>query len=368
MTCHSGLRMMVLAMVATGVAAPVEALAVPPRRLARRAVIVVPPPGAEAVVVPVPGPAPVVVGPPVRPRRRMLIQSGPLVAPGTPAAAAAPIVAGRQPVAPASPSPAPATAAVSPRAPTQAPSAAPIPATAPSAATASAAAKPVAAAPESIPAPRPTPADSRFSQPTASTASPASPSIVAFTPDWFAKHPEAWRPAQSPADWWKAADVATITAWLGQPVGAAGTAADDAGAVATAGGDDVGADGLRSVLVLPAGHQNAVGPADSDWLPLGVFAVVQPGTQDTTQAHNYQQLAVDRQGAIKGNFYDTLSGTIQPITGTVDRATLVASWTVGANGSRFSAPMRSFAGQPRTASVATGGQVRDLHLMPLQRP
>jgi hypothetical protein len=202
-------------------------------------------------------------------------------------------------------------------------------------------------------------------------ATPAAES-VAFTADWYAKYPEAWRPAKSPADWWKTTDVATITAWLGQPVTAAGTAADSGSAVATAGGADAGADGLQSVLVLPAGHQNAVGPADADWLPLGVFAVVPPGTQDTAQAHNYQQLAVDRQGTMKGNFFDTISGTVQPITGTVDRtalnATSKASWTVGANGSRFTAPLRAFAGQPRTVSMSSGGQPRDLELMPVQRP
>jgi hypothetical protein len=195
--------------------------------------------------------------------------------------------------------------------------------------------------------------------------------MTAFTPDWYAKHPEAWRPAKSPADWWKTADVATITAWLGQPVQlvmAGGTAADNAGAVETAGGVDASADGLQSVLVLPAGHQNAVGPADADWLPLGVFAVVPPGTQERDQSHNYQQLAVDRQGMIKGNFFDTISGTIQPITGSVDRAALTASWTVGANGSRFTAPMRAFAGQSRTVSMSSGGQPRDLQLMPVQRP
>ena len=173
--------------------------------------------------------------------------------------------------------------------------------------------------------------------------------------------------------------MATITSWMGQPVQpvmAAGTAADNGSAVATAGGAGIGADGLQSVLVLPAGHQNAVGPADSDWLPLGVFAVVPPGTQDTAQAHNYQQLAVDRKGAIKGNFYDTLSGTIQPITGTVDRTTInasgnassKASWTVGTNGSRFTAPLEVFAGRSRTVSVSSGGQPRDMELMPVQRP
>lgn len=344
MTSNSGLRMMVLVVVAAGVAAPGEAHAVPPRRLARRGVIVVPAPGTEAVVTPAPGPAAVVVGPALRPRRRMVVVPGPVAVPGAPRMAAAPSVVGRQP------------AAASPAAP----------------AVAAGTAKPVATAPEQIPTPRPTPAQSPAGQPTVAkatpAATPAAAESVAFTAEWYAKHPQAWRPAKSQADWWKNADVATITAWLGQPITAAGTATDSGNAVATTGGADAGADGLQSVLVLPAGHQNAVGPADSDWLPLGVFAVVPPGTQDTAQAHNYQQLAVDRQGAIKGNFYDTLSGTVQPITGTVDRTSLVASWTVGANGSRFTAPRELFAGQSRTVSMSSGGQSRNLELMPVQRP
>jgi len=333
-TSNSGLRIMVLVVVAAGIAAPGEARAVPPRRLARRGVIVSPAPGAEGVVTPLPGPAAVVVGPALRPRRRMMVVPGPVVVPGAPRMAAAPSAAK-------------------------------------SGATTAAIAKPAAAAPEQIPTPRPTPVQSPAGQPTVAKVTPAA-ELVAFTADWYAKHSQAWRPAKSPADWWKTADVATITAWLGQPVTAAGTAADSGNAVATAGGADAGADGLQSVLVLPAGHQNAVGPADSDWLPLGVFAVVPPGTQESDQAHNYQQLAVDRQGTIKGNFFDTISGTVQPITGTVDRTALnsswKASWTVGANGSRFTAPMRAFAGQPRTVSMSSGGQPRDLELMPVQRP
>ena len=362
MASNSGLRMMVLVVVAAGFAATDEALAVPARRLARRGVIVVPPPGAEAVVVPAPGSAPVVVAPAPRPRRRML-QSVPAAVPG------APSMAGRQPAAAA-----PAAPPRTPTAPTPTASASAA-ATAKAGATAAATANSAANSPEQIPTPRPTPAQPSAGQPTVAAATPVAVESVAFTADWYAKHPQAWQPAKSSADWWKTADVATISAWLGQPaqlVMAAGTTADSGGTVATAGGADIGADGLQSVLVLPAGHQNAVGPADSDWLPLGVFAVVPPGTQDTAQAHNYQQLAVDRQGTIKGNFFDTISGTVQPITGTVDRTALnsswKASWTVGANGSRFTAPMRAFAGQPRTVSMSSGGQSRDLELMPVQRP
>jgi hypothetical protein len=336
--------------VAASLADPCDVFAVPARRLARRSVIVAPPLGAEAVVVPVPGagPAPVVVGPALRPRRRMLVQPGLLAVPGAVGVVAAPGAsapqngAARQSTA--------AAAAAKPGTTT------PV------------AAQPAATVPEQIPTPRAMAGQAPAGQPTVAGAAVVSTEPVAFTPAWYTKHPEAWRPAESSADLWKTADADTVIAWIGQPVSAAGGQADNAGPVSAAGGDAVAADGLRSVLVLPAGHQNGIGPTDSDWLPLGVFAVVPPGTEAIDQSHDYQQLAVDRQGMLKGNFYDMLSGTIQPIAGRVDRATLVASWTVGVNGSRFTAPMSAFAGQSRTVSVATGGQMRDLELMPVQKP
>jgi hypothetical protein len=309
----------VLLVVAASCAVPAEALAVPPRRLARRGVIVVTPSGTPSAGTQSVAP-PIVVGPALRPRRRLLLQ------PGTPVAPAAPSIAGRQPA----PAKTPALAKT------------PTPATTPPAATAA-----------------------QSKTPASKTPASKTTELTAFTPEWYAKYPQAWRPTKSPTDWWQAADVATVTAWLGQPVNATGNAAADSSAVTTAGA--VGDDGLQSVLVLPAGHDNQVAPAasDSDWLPLGVFAVAPQGN---SRPHTYQQLAVDRKGSIKGNFYDAISGTSQPIEGTVDRTTLMASWTVGTNGSRFTAPMRAFTSEPRTVSVASDGQSQSLAMMPMQRP
>ena len=327
---------MALLVVTASCAVPAEALAVPARRLLRRGVIVAAPSETQSAGTQSVAPAPIVVGPALRPRRRLLLQP---VAPVTPAA---PSVAARQP----------------------APAKASTPATASPAATA--AAKLAKIAPKQVPAQQPKP----VGEPTVAGAV-AAPSktktaeSMAFTPDWYAKHPQAWRPTQASTDWWQAASVATITAWLGQPVTAAGTAASDSAAVTTAGA--VGDDGLQSVLVLPAGHDNQAAPAalDADWLPLGVFAVAPQGT---SQPHVYQQLAVDRKGGIKGTSYDAISGTSQPIEGTIDRTSSTASWTVGTNGSRFTAPIRAFTSEPRTVSVASAGQSRSLELMPMQRP
>jgi hypothetical protein len=351
--------MVLLLVTAAGIADPGDAFGSPARRLARRGVVVVPAPvivgpapvivgpapvivGPAPVIVGPPGvvPAPVVVGPPLRPLRWMPVPVGPPFVPEAFRITVREQIRGASaPVATTAPAPAVASAAP--------------------------AAKPAPSGPEAIKAPLPAPAVApTVAAPASTTAGP-----VPFSPAWYESHPQAWRPAQQSADWWRGADLATVTSWLGQPVSKAGNAAAGAGSVTTAGADDVGDDGLRSVLVLPAGHENASAEAAGDWLPLGVFAVVSEARgQDGSQQHNFQQLAVDRKGAISGNFYDAISDTLQPITGSVDRDTLTASWTVGANGSRFTAPLQAFAAAPRTVSVSSGGTTRQLQLLPLPRP
>lgn len=325
MNRRTGLWMVAL-MTAASLVASDESFAVPPRRLARRGVVVIPAPATGAVVIPATDVAPVAVGPVLRQRRRLPMQTGVVAVPG---------MRGAGLTVP----------------PTTAPGTSPPK----MAATARSAAPPVkapAAVPEPIPAPR-----------AMAGAQSVEAAMRAFTPAWYAKHPEAWRPP-SITDVWKTADDATINAWLGQPVAAAGTTADAVGAVATAGGAaDVGADGLQSVLVLPAGHNN-VGPAGAEWLPLGVFAVVPPGTMETGETDALHQLAVDRQGIIRGVFCDAMSGTTQPIKGSIDRATRSASWTVGTDGGRFTAPVSAFVGQSRSVSMSIGGRQREMQLSP----
>lgn len=223
---------------------------------------------------------------------------------------------------------------------------------------------PVAASAKPLPAATPTPAATADVEhiPAPLPAATTGGESLAFSSGWYARHPDAWRPARAPADWWKAADAASVSAWLGQPVVRAGGAADP-GQVANAGAAAVGADGLRSVLVL----QSGLGPeaAGSDWLPLGVFAVAPPGGGS---AHNYQQLAIDRSGVIRGNFYDAISDAVLPITGSVDRDTLRASWTVGANGSRFEAAVAAFSASPGMVTMSSGSGSRDLELVRIHGP
>jgi len=254
---------------------------------------------------------------------------------------------------------------------------APAPTAAPTAAATAAATPPTAAVPteavaEAIPAPRPLP----MKESPAAAGSTNGADTAAFSPAWFAAHPDAWRPAPVATEWWRPADVAAITDWLGGGVTRAGGAQTAPGRVATAGAAAdaavVAADGLRSVLVLPTGRDEpakatatAADPAAAEWLPLGVFAVVPPGGDS---AANEQQLLVDRTGAIRGNFHDPLSGTVQPVTGVVDLSTRTASWTVGSGGGRFECGLDAFAAAPARIVVTAGGTSRTLDLVPIPVP
>ena len=67
--------------------------------------------------------------------------------------------------------------------------------------------------------------------------------------------------------------------------------------------------------------QIAASAADSqneDWLPLGVFGVVAEG-QD--KAEKIVQLALNKDGTIRGNLQDLLTDTVIPVVGAVDKAT-----------------------------------------------
>ncbi len=77
-----------------------------------------------------------------------------------------------------------------------------------------------------------------------------------------------------------------------------------------------------------AGAGSQAQPGNSDWLPLGVFALTPAGQKQSTVT---VQLAVDKQGLVRGNYTDTFSGQPVPIQGAVDKDTQRVAWTVGDN-------------------------------------
>jgi hypothetical protein len=65
-----------------------------------------------------------------------------------------------------------------------------------------------------------------------------------------------------------------------------------------------------------------------NWQSFGVFSLVQRGQSDSTML---MQLAVDKAGTIRGNYYNTLTDEVKPLSGAVDKKTMRAAWTVSGN-------------------------------------
>src|SRR5262249_46990876 len=63
----------------------------------------------------------------------------------------------------------------------------------------------------------------------------------------------------------------------------------------------------------------------SQWLPLGVFAMVEPGQAQPTDIF---QFVVNKQGQIRGNYHNVPSNEMTPLAGAVDRQSQRAAWTI----------------------------------------
>jgi hypothetical protein len=67
-------------------------------------------------------------------------------------------------------------------------------------------------------------------------------------------------------------------------------------------------------------------PEDEEWQSLGVFALVRGEEQTSDKMF---QLAVNKNGVIRGNYYDAFADNTLPVYGSVDKKTQRAAWSVG---------------------------------------
>jgi hypothetical protein len=71
----------------------------------------------------------------------------------------------------------------------------------------------------------------------------------------------------------------------------------------------------QAETIADAGNQTQ----DEQWLPLGVFAII--AETDQTQTDKVIQLALNREGVIRGNYQDLLTDQVTPVSGSVDKKT-----------------------------------------------
>jgi hypothetical protein len=154
-----------------------------------------------------------------------------------------------------------------------------------------------------------------------------------FRPAWVAAHPACWRPALWRGDeFWRVTTWAALSDWCGY--GGSPTYYDYGSNVVSHGGD-VYRDGFslgtsqayaRQAADLAGQGQAAAATPEQEWKALGVFALAQG---DEKTSNNLFQLAVNKAGVIRGNYYAGLTDTTTPVYGQIDATTKRAAWTIG---------------------------------------
>lgn len=159
------------------------------------------------------------------------------------------------------------------------------------------------------------------------------PANGVFTRGWYTAHPAAWYSAGFTAGAWTGATWSGLNAWFGTDwpanyydYGDTITYQDDN--VYYNGQPVATAEQYSQVGTNLADQGQAAVPQDAQWLPLGVFGLLEPGQTTATMT---VQLAVDKQGIVRGNYYNLADKDTLPIHGAVNKSTQRIAWTIGDN-------------------------------------
>jgi hypothetical protein len=116
-----------------------------------------------------------------------------------------------------------------------------------------------------------------------------------------------------------------------------------------------------------AASGNAQPDPNTQWQPLGVFAMVEPGQ---TSSDDIFQLAVSPQGILRGNYHYVKDNSVTPLAGAVDAKTQRAAWTIGGDKTPvYEAGIANLTRDQTTMLLHTpDGQQRQFTLMRLPEP
>jgi hypothetical protein len=220
----------------------------------------------------------------------------------------------------------------------------------------------------------------------------------AFTTGWYGRYPTAWRAtrwaaaaAWVPATWvglsgfcgYPSApvyyDYGSTVVYDGDTVYVNGEEAPvyyDYGSTVVYDGDTVYVNGEEAGTAEQyagqaarlAAEGRAARPSEKEeWQPLGVFAVVRDEERTSDKIF---QLAVNKEGVIRGNYYDALADNALTVYGSVDKKTQRAAWYIGAKKEVvFEAGIANLTRDETTVLVHYGtGDTRQFTLVRVERP
>jgi hypothetical protein len=159
----------------------------------------------------------------------------------------------------------------------------------------------------------------------------------AFTPNWYARYPGAWYAAGwATGSAWAPAPWATCSAYCGYPADTTaiyynygynvtyqgGSVYYDGQEVATEG------DYAEQAAQIATGGQTATPADDDQWQALGVFAMAK---SDETTSNNIFQLALNKDGVVRGNYYNAVADSTVPVSGALDKKSQRVAWSIQGN-------------------------------------
>ena len=168
----------------------------------------------------------------------------------------------------------------------------------------------------------------------------------AFNRGWYARYPGAWYAHGFAAGVWASTSWEDVNSWFGvgwpavsydygdniyyqdgdvysncQPMATSAEYYQSAADLAQTGAQaDVGESAAPASDDALAGDQ-----ANPQWLPLGVFEAVPANEKSSKMTF---QLAVNKEGIVRGNYFNTGDNNVQQIQGAVDKTTQRITWFV----------------------------------------
>jgi hypothetical protein len=163
-----------------------------------------------------------------------------------------------------------------------------------------------------------------------------------FDRDWYRRYPHAWWAGGFVASPWAPVAWAALNNWFGQqwppisydygdnltyvnnevyynnqPIASADQYYQSAAALTQT--------GQQANIPSQQPSSNQVDPNNPKWLPLGVFQALREKEKTSTMMF---QLAVNKDGIVRGNYFNTSAKVQQPIEGAVDKKTQRIAWIV----------------------------------------